>query len=85
MTGEQSTFDWTPLCDTSFNKVKLALIKGAVIKPLDYELAKRKEDPHPIYLITDASLIGTGAWIGQGPTLDKLRPAGFHSRRFNTV
>ena len=56
MTGEQSIFDWTPLCNTSFNKVKLIFIKA--IKLLDYKLAKRKKDLHLIYSITDTSLIG---------------------------
>jgi len=34
-----------------------------------------------IWLFTDASLTGTGAWIGQGPTSDTARPAAFHSRK----
>jgi len=33
-----------------------------------------------IWLFTDASPTGTGAWIGQGPTRDAARPAAFHSR-----
>jgi len=34
-----------------------------------------------IWLFTDASPTGTGAWIGQGPTRDAVRPAAFHSRK----
>jgi len=36
-----------------------------------------------IYLVADASLIGTGAWIGQGPTLQTIIPTDFHSRKLN--
>jgi len=34
-----------------------------------------------IWLFTDASPTGTGAWIGQGPTRDVAGPAAFHSRK----
>jgi len=34
-------------------------------------------------LVADTSLIGTGASIGQGPTLQTIKPADFHSRKFN--
>jgi len=34
-------------------------------------------------LVVDASLIGTGAWIGPGWTLQTIIPAYFHSRKFN--
>jgi len=33
-------------------------------------------------LIADASLIGTGAWIGQRPPLRTIIPADFHPRKF---
>jgi len=39
----------------------------------------------PVFLVTDASLIGTGAWVGKGPSVSEIRPAAFHSRRFNSV
>jgi len=35
--------------------------------------------------VTDASLIGTGAWVGQGPNVSEIRPAAFHSRKFNSA
>jgi len=34
-----------------------------------------------IWLFTDASPTGTGAWIGQGPTRDAARPPAFSSRK----
>jgi len=33
-------------------------------------------------LITDASLSGCGAWVGQGDTPETARPAALHSRKF---
>jgi len=38
-------------------------------------------NPDMIWLFTDASPTGTGAWIAQGPTTDAARPAAFHSRK----
>ena len=36
-----------------------------------------------IYLITDTSNIRVGAWLGQGPNLELLRPARFYSKKLN--
>jgi hypothetical protein len=35
-----------------------------------------------IWVITDTSATGIGAWYGQGPTWDMCWPAGFISRKF---
>jgi hypothetical protein len=77
MAGATATWDWTPTHTTSFEKVKLALSAEPAIKPINYNSTE------PIYLVTDASLIGTGAWIGQGTSPSTIIPAGFHSRKFN--
>ena len=37
-----------------------------------------------VWLFTDASPTGTGAWVGQGPTRDAARPAAFHSRKITS-
>jgi len=39
---------------------------------------------YPIYLFTDTSKVGAGAWIGQGPSLEKAQPAAFYSQKFAT-
>jgi len=49
--------------------------KDKVLRLIDYN------KPNMIWLFTDASPTGTGAWIGQGPTRDAARPAPFHSRK----
>ena len=49
------------------------------MKPMDHESAL------PIWLITDASDTGVGAWVGQGETADTARPAALHSRKFSNA
>src|ERR1700712_3669691 len=56
--------------------VKRAAAHNEIMKPLDHESAL------PMWLITDASDTGVGAWIGQGETADTARPAALHSRKF---
>ena len=46
------------------------------MKPINYE------STHTIFLITDASVKGIGAWIGQGPSIQDIQPAAFYSRKF---
>jgi len=38
-----------------------------------------------VWLVTDRSLTGTGAWVGQGPTSDAASPAAFHRRRLRPL
>jgi len=66
---------WTDLQEAAFAAVKRAADKHKVLRPIDYN------KPDMIWLFTDASPTGTGAWIGQGPTTDAARPAAFHSRK----
>ena len=40
--------------------------------------------PDSIFLFADTSLVGTGSWIGQGPTIYTARPAAFHSHKFTS-
>jgi len=44
------------------------------MKPIDHESAL------PIWLKTDASDTGFGAWVGQGETSDTARPAALQRR-----
>ena len=66
---------WTDLQETAFQAVKRAAEEHRVLMPIDYN------NPDMVWLFTDASPTGTGAWIGQGPTRDAVRPAAFHSRK----
>ena len=57
-------------------QVKKLISAEAILKSLNYD------SPEPFYLITDASLNGLGGWIGQGPSIQDIRPAAFSSRKF---
>ena len=60
----------------SLQQVKDIVSGEAILTPLDYQ------SQDTIYLVTDASLMGIGAWIGQGPSMDDIHPAAFQSRKF---
>ena len=64
--------------EESFQQVKKLVETTPVLRPLDYD------SKDPIYLFTDASQVGAGAWVGQGPTPETAQPAAFHSRKFAT-
>jgi len=61
-----------------FQQVKHLAKNIITLRPIDYQ------SRHPIYLFTDASKVGAGPWIGQGPSPEKAHPAAFHSRKFAT-
>jgi len=77
MASATATWDGTPTHTKGFNQTKAALSADPAVRPINYHHADQ------IYLVTDASLIGTGVWIRQGPTLQTIIPADFHSRKFN--
>src|SRR5258705_1271714 len=77
--GSKALWKWRHIHTKAFEQLKDILAAEAILKPLDYE------SKEPIYLVTDASASGIGAWIGQGPTLRDIRPAGFYSRKFNAA
>jgi len=79
MAGSTTNWDWTHTHQKSFELIKQTLSADLAVRPLDYESVD------PIFLVTDTSLIGTGAWVGQGPSVSEIWPAAFHSRKFNSV
>jgi hypothetical protein len=60
--------------------VKELTCKVPVLKPIDYEIAG--ENGEKIFLITDASIAGVGAYYGQGKDWKPCRPAAFRSEKF---
>ena len=56
--GDTTKWEWLPIQDTSLQQVKDIIGGEAILKPLDYQ------SQDTIYLVTDASLMGIGAWIG---------------------
>src|SRR5947207_1975462 len=74
----KTKFYWTPLEEKAFCSTKQLAEQAAILKPIDIN------HPDPIFLFADASLVGTGSWIGQGPTIYTAQPATFHSRKFTS-
>jgi len=69
-------FLWTALHDAAMTNIKKLIAGPRIMKPVDYKSGV------PIWLITDASLSGCGAWVGQGDTPETARPAALYSRKF---
>jgi len=65
---------FTDLQEGAFEAVKAGADKHKVLRPID------NNNPDMIWLFTNASHTGTGAWIGLGPSRDAARPGAFHSR-----
>jgi len=78
LTGTEE-FVWTATHDHAIDNVKRAAAHNQIMKPIDHESAL------PIWLITDASDTGVGAWIRQGETANTARPAALHSRKFSNA
>jgi len=74
----QEVFEWRPLHEEAFQQVKRLASTTIPLRPVNYS------SPETIYLITDASKVGAGAWVGQGTSPEKVYPAAFHSRKFAT-
>jgi len=63
------------LQEVALEAVKQAADKHKVLRRIDYN------KPDMIWLFTDTSARGTGAWIGEGPTRDAVRPAVLYRRK----
>jgi len=78
LTGTEE-FVWTATYHHAMVNVKLAAGHNQIMKPIDHESAL------PIWLITDASDTGVGAWVGHGETADTARPAALARRKFSNA
>ncbi|GAA6001864.1 hypothetical protein JCM5350_008266, partial [Sporobolomyces pararoseus] len=74
-------WDWTPACDYSFELIK-SLVPQTLV-PLD--LSKLEDKSERLYIFSDASMLGCGSWIGQGPSRETARPHRYHSAKFNSA
>jgi transposase InsO family protein len=70
---------WTATHENAFQRMKDKVQSPQVLTPLDLDSSEE------IFVVTDASLVGTGGWISQGPTLEQSKPAAFHSRVLNSA
>jgi len=69
-------FVWTALHDAAMTNIKKLIAGARIMKPVD------SKSGVPIWLITDASLSACRAWLGQGDTPERARPAALHSWKF---
>ena len=69
-------YQWTPLLDKCFESIKALACKTPILKPID------PKKPEPIWVVTDGSKSGVGAYYGQGPDWKTCRPAAFLSKKF---
>ena len=60
---EKTKFYWIPLEEKAFKVTKQLTEQAAILKPIDINHSD------PIFLFSDASLVGTSSWIGQGPII----------------
>jgi hypothetical protein len=79
--SRQKSFQWLPVHEKSFSMIKELTCKAPVLKPIDYEQAVKNGEK--LFLITDASIIGVGAYYGQGKDWKTCRPAAFMSKKFS--
>ena len=70
-------FQWTPLLDKCFESIKTLACKTPVLSPINSKLRL------PIWVVTDGSKTGVGAYYGQGEDWRTCRPAGFLSKKFS--
>src|SRR2546421_6530996 len=74
----KTKFYWMPLEEKAFQAIKQLAAQAAILTPIDIN------HPDPIFLFSDASLVSTGSWIGQGPTIYTARLTAFHSQKFTS-
>ncbi len=79
MCAKNRPFIWRAWHQSCFDTIKALVCRAPVLKPVDFS------HPDPVWIITDASAAGCGAYYGQGPTWDTIRPAGFMSRKWTNA
>jgi hypothetical protein len=82
LTGSNAEWNWDHLHTQAFNQLKRLSETHAPIRPLNYKDAKSGNTN--VYLVTDASSVGTGAAICHGKNYEdaKSNIAALHSRKF---
>ena len=73
------TWNWTHFHRKSLQEVNNTLAADAAVRPRNYNSTEA------IYLVIDASSIGTGVWVGQDANRNEIRPVLFHSVKFKPV
>src|SRR5258706_14529022 len=83
LTGN-ATWQWGDLQCTALRHVKRACNKHLPISPINYQNIQDPKSPDHLYLVTDASKVGVGAFLCHGNAFEDARKniATIHSRKF---
>jgi hypothetical protein len=76
---------WDALHERAFDQIKDLCRQNVPLTPINYDKVKSSE--HKVFLITDASRVGAGAFLCHGINRDdaKSKIAAIHSRRFTAT
>jgi len=74
LTKKNATWQWLPDCESSFLKLKEAFLKCPVLHYPDTDL--------PFFVMTDASLVASGAVLMQKDGNGDLHPCAYYSKTF---
>jgi len=68
---------WSSETQRHFDAVKLIVTSLPCLQPVDHS-----DGAAPLWVLTDASKVGVGAVLMQGPTWQEARPCAFYSRQY---
>jgi hypothetical protein len=77
-----ANWEWREVHEIAFRRMKELIAGAEVLVPLDLRTEAIGDEKKKIFVVSDASLSGGGGYICQGETLEKARPAVYHSRVF---
>ena len=77
------TWSFGPAEQAAFEAVRCAVSTVPCLTVIDYDAVKA--GTQKVFLFTDASNTGTGAWIGVGTSQDSVQPVAYDSRTFNST
>lgn len=75
-------WEWREVHETAFMRMKELIAGAEVLIPLDLSAEAMGNPKKRIFVVSDSSLSGGGGYICRGESLDKARPAVYHSRVF---
>jgi hypothetical protein len=83
LTGSTNEWEWLPMHEHAFKNLKRMCDESKALKALNYEQIKKGRVN--VFLVTDASKVGTGAFICHGHKYEdaKRNIAALHSRKFS--
>jgi hypothetical protein len=75
----EDRFEWYAVHKEVLAQIKRLASETPVLRPISYTLGEL------IFLFTNASKVGQGVWVEQGPPPETAIPASFYSQKFATI